>query len=142
MTDRHTSPIPPRTNLTDAERTKRDCTRRVFFKDNVFPHDGKLAELFATISPTAHGEIVNALPSLLPSGPLTKEVADFITEIVGNIYDRLHSTKESAVPLADLAAVVRSMPCQHAAEAFLHAYKHLFQDMVGHPPCVKTGNTR
>jgi hypothetical protein len=130
MTNRRIPPIPRRPDPTAAELSKRETIKTLYFKDCVFPDDTKLTTLFGTMSLTEKSDILHALPSLLPIGELTTEIADSIKATVVKINDRFQSTSECALSAVELATIIRSMPCQHAGEAFLHLYKHLFQDMV------------
>jgi hypothetical protein len=141
MTDRQIPPIPRRPDPTETELSKRERIKTRYFKDSVFPDDTQLTTLFATMGPTAKSDILHALPSLLPTGELTTEIADSITATVVEINDRFQSTTECALSPVELATIIQSMPCQHAGEAFLHLYKHLFQDMVTHQSCMNGGKT-
>jgi hypothetical protein len=128
----HVVRFPSMTAPSEAELYKRASIKRQFFADNIFPEDDILAALLASHSPTTQAAILDTLPSLLPLGVLTPANAKMLTATNMEIYHRFKRTEERNLPPREVAAILRTMPCQIAGYAFLHVYKYLVEVIMSH----------
>jgi hypothetical protein len=131
--------VPPLKPASQDELAKRARNKTLFFKDNIFPDDARMALLLAREVNNVDSQLLETLPSLLPAGPLTADIAEMLCQTMGEIYDRVQSSEQPALPDIEVAAYIRKMPCQRAGEAFLHAYKHFFKVRFQCPCATENG---